>query len=143
MLFGAHGFMDTVHGEWWPKDCNDSVTNSTQERITRFTSDLNQFGYFTRPTLAAFGELIPFDTVPLYALIHEPIYARKYRIQLSSFKQKPELIMHCSNAPNWSADRVMKQYPEFMNKSADSPDPIYFTGEMVIKDSFHCFHPFG
>ena len=34
-------------------------------------------------------------------------------------------------APNWSADRVMKQIPEFMNVSPDDPHPIFFTGEMV------------
>ncbi|KAL2058846.1 hypothetical protein ABVK25_000138 [Lepraria finkii] len=60
ILFGFHGTMDTVH-----------------EMITRFTSDLNQFGYFTRPTLAAFSDSLPFDTMPLYALVHEPLYARK------------------------------------------------------------------
>lgn len=46
--------------------------------ICRFTADLNLFGYFTRPTLAQFGDLLPFDTLPLYALLHEPIYAREY-----------------------------------------------------------------
>ena len=39
-----------------------------------------------------------------------------------------------SNAPNWSEDRMMKQNPDFTNASADSPNPVYFTGEMV-KDS--------
>ncbi|KAK3175218.1 hypothetical protein OEA41_002464 [Lepraria neglecta] len=101
ILFGFHGTMDTVH-----------------EMITRFTSDLNQFGYFTRPTLAAFSDLLPFDTMPLYALVHEPLYAR-------------------NNAPNWSADRMMKQNPDFTNVSADSPNPVYFTGEMVFKDMFN------
>jgi len=59
MLFGFHGCLDTVH-----------------EMICRFTSDLNQFKFFTRPTLTAFGSMVPFDAMPLYALIHEPIYAR-------------------------------------------------------------------
>jgi pimeloyl-ACP methyl ester carboxylesterase len=100
MLFGFHGTMDGVH-----------------EMICRFTSDLTQFGFFTRPTLAQFGDMMPFDTMPLYALMHEPIYAR-------------------GNAPNWSADRAMKQYPEFMNASAESKDPVLFTGEMVFRDMF-------
>ena len=34
-------------------------------------------------------------------------------------------------APNWSADRMMKQMPEFLNVSPDSQSPIFFTGEMV------------
>lgn len=42
-----------------------------------------------------------------------------------------ELIRTGRRAPNWSADRVMKQMPEFMNVSPDDPNPIFFTGEMV------------
>ncbi len=35
------------------------------------------------------------------------------------------------SAPNWSADRAMKQYPEFLYASADGDEPVLFTGEMV------------
>lgn len=42
-----------------------------------------------------------------------------------------ELTRTGRRAPNWSADRVMKQIPEFMNVSPDDPYPIFFTGEMV------------
>ncbi|MCJ1273228.1 hypothetical protein MMC21_001018 [Puttea exsequens] len=100
MLFGFHGSIDTVH-----------------EMICRFTSDLTYFGYFTRPTLAQFENMMPFDTMPLYALLHEPIYAR-------------------GSAPNWSADRAMKQYPEFLNTSTTSPEPILFTGEMIFREMY-------
>ena len=103
MYFGFHGTMDDVH-----------------EMITRFTSDLNQFGFFTRPTLEAFGAMIPFDTLPLYALLHEPIYAR-------------------GNAPGWAADHSMSQYPEFAKVLVDGPEPILFTGEMVFRDMFKDF----
>ena len=103
MCFGFHGAMDDVH-----------------EMITRFTSDLNQFGFFTRPTLEAFGAMIPFDTLPLYALLHEPIYAR-------------------GNAPGWAADHSMSQYPEFVKVLVDGPEPILFTGEMVFRDMFKDF----
>ena len=103
MYFGYHGAMDSVH-----------------EMITRFTSDLNQFGFFTRPTLTAFDGMIPFDTLPLYALLHEPIYAQ-------------------GKAPRWAADRSMSQYPEFTRVSVDGPEPILFTGEMVFRDMFKDF----
>lgn len=69
--------MDTVHSKQIVLIGNTSPIDHFQETITRFTSDLNQFGYFTRPTLAAFSDLLPFDTMPLYALVHEPLYARK------------------------------------------------------------------
>lgn len=101
--FGFHGSIDSVH-----------------EMITRFTSDLNQFGFFTRPTLAAFEAMTPFDTMPLYALLHEPIYAR-------------------GGAPRWAADRAMSQFPEFTRVHVDGPEPILFTGEMVFRDMFKDF----
>ena len=103
MFFGFHGYMDSVH-----------------EMITRFTSDLNQFGFFTRPTLTAFDAMIPFDTVPLYALLHEPIYAQ-------------------GKAPGWAADRVMARFPEFKKVLVDGPEPILFTGEMIFRDMFKDF----
>lgn len=103
MSFGYHGFMDSAH-----------------EMITRFTSDLNQFGFFTRPTLTAFDQMMPFDTMPLYALLHEPIYARGV-------------------APGWSADRSMSQFPEFSRVSVDGPELILFTGEMIFRDMFKDF----
>ena len=102
-LFGFHGGMTTVH-----------------EMICRFTNDLQCFGFFTRPSLAQFGDVMPFDTLPIYALLHEPLYAR-------------------GSAPNWSADRVMKQTPEFTNVSSESPEPVLFTGEMVFRDMFDDF----
>ena len=103
MHFGFHGSIDAVH-----------------EMITRFTSDLTQFGFFTRPTLAAFDAMIPFDTMPLYALLHEPIYAQK-------------------TAPRWAADRAMLQFPEFTKVTVDGPEPVLFTGEMIFRDMFKDF----
>lgn len=103
IYFGFHGSIDSVH-----------------EMITRFTSDLNQFGFFTRPTLAAFEAMTPFDTMPLYALLHEPIYAR-------------------GGASRWAADRAMSQFPEFTRVHVDGPEPILFTGEMVFRDMFKDF----
>lgn len=85
--------------------------------VFRFISDLDQFGFFTRSTLAEFGTMLPFDTLPLYALIHELCYLR-------------------GPASQWSADRVMRKFPEFMNASSNSNEPILFTGEMIFRDMF-------
>lgn len=35
-------------------------------------------------------------------------------------------------ASNWSADRVMRRFPEFLNVAPDKEEPILFTGEMVF-----------
>lgn len=40
------------------------------------------------------------------------------------------------SATNWSADRAMKQYPEFIYASADGDEPVLFTGEMVTAHTY-------
>ncbi|KAL8723487.1 MAG: hypothetical protein Q9225_000220 [Loekoesia sp. 1 TL-2023] len=99
--FGFHGHIDVVH-----------------DVVLRLASDLDNFGYFTRPTLNQFEALQPFDTLPLYVLIHELIY------------------LQGNNASKWSADRIMKEYPAFMNLSTSNKEPIYFTGEMIYPSMF-------
>jgi hypothetical protein len=44
---------------------------------------------------------------------------------------------YARSAPNWSADRAMKQYPEFLYASADGDEPVLFTGEMVKPPRLH------
>lgn len=46
--------------------------------VCRMASDINQFGFLTRPTLSAFEGYLHFDQAPLYAVLHETIYARQY-----------------------------------------------------------------
>ncbi|KAI4109801.1 MAG: hypothetical protein LQ339_001585 [Xanthoria mediterranea] len=99
--FGFHGGIDAVH-----------------EIILRLDSDLEYYGYFTRPTLSGFESTQGFDDNPLYALMHEAIYLQGH------------------HASNWSADRVMKDHPVFMNLSTSNDEPIYFTGEMIYPSMF-------
>ena len=47
------------------------------------------------------------------------------------------VLLFSNHASNWSADRVMKDHPAFLNLSTSNDEPIYFTGEMV---SDHCLH---
>jgi pimeloyl-ACP methyl ester carboxylesterase len=62
-----------------------------------------------------------FNTNPIYALLHESIY--------------------CQNqASNWSAQRIMAEFPEF---NLDS-NAVYFTGEMIYPwmfDDYACLQP--
>ncbi|KAL9594204.1 MAG: hypothetical protein Q9219_007166 [cf. Caloplaca sp. 3 TL-2023] len=102
ILFGFHGYLDVVH-----------------DIIYRMANDLDNPGYFTRPTLIEFEALQSFDSLPLYALIHELIY-----------------LQH-DNASNWSADRIGKEYPAFLNLSTSNDEPIYFTGEMIFPSMFN------
>jgi hypothetical protein len=54
-------------------------------------------------------DIQPFDTNPIYAILHESIYCQE-------------------SASGWSAERVRKEYPEF---ELSSNQRILFTGEMV------------
>ncbi|KAF2198767.1 alpha/beta-hydrolase [Delitschia confertaspora ATCC 74209] len=84
--------------------------DAVHEIILRANSDLTQFGHLTRPTTLAIEDALSFDSNILYALLHEPIYCQ-------------------GQAANWSAERMMNQYPEF---SLQSEGPLYFTGEMIF-----------
>ncbi|OCL10201.1 alpha/beta-hydrolase [Glonium stellatum] len=93
LQFGFHGGVDAVH-----------------ELVLRASSDLTQFGHFTRGTLSALEQALPVDENILYAILHEPLYCE-------------------GTASNWSAERVLQKYPEF---SLSKNGPIYFTGEMMF-----------
>jgi hypothetical protein len=59
--------------------------------------------------LRGFENAFPFQTNPIYAILHESIYCQE-------------------EASNWSAERVRAEYPEFEL----APDrPVFFTGEMI------------
>ncbi len=64
----------------------------------------------------------PFETNPIYAILHEAIYCQE-------------------NASNWSAERVRSEYPEF---DLSRERPMYFTGEMIYPwmfDEYECLRP--
>ncbi|KAM7206674.1 alpha/beta-hydrolase [Rhypophila sp. PSN 637] len=117
LSFGAHGGLDSVHS-----------------LILRLVTDLEQFGYLTRSTLAAMEQNIPFDTNPIYAILHEPIYCFKRGV-----------------ASNWAAFKVGKQFKNFAwlapeehlasppTYSSDDDDVPYFSGEMVFPDHFESY----
>jgi len=66
--------------------------------------------------------LLDFNTNPIYSLLHEAIY--------------------CQNrASNWSANRIMREFPQFDLKNSQ----IYFTGEMIYPwmfDEYNCLKQF-
>lgn len=98
--------------------------DTVHDIVLKASYDIDAFGHMTRGTLSQIDRSLPFDDNLLYSILHEPIY--------------------CSNenhAPNWSAERLRSQFPEFNleEPSAAPPDsagnpgdkPIYFTGEMI------------
>lgn len=112
-MFGMHGGLDNVHS-----------------MVLRMTMDLHQYGFLTRPTLAQFESYLPFDTCPIYAILHEAIYCYKKGI-----------------ASNWAAQQVGQALDDFRWLSTDNhpfddanfvddPKPLCFTGEMIFPFMF-------
>ena len=90
ILFGfSYGF-ETVH--YLIEEAFDNTADISYSFLREFESNLH------------------FDTNPIYALLHEPIY--------------------CEGVPsNWSAARVIGRLPEFRHSASA---PTLFTGEMIF-----------
>ncbi|KAK3703516.1 hypothetical protein LTR37_014363 [Vermiconidia calcicola] len=86
--------------------------DAVHDIVLRASYDIESFGHITRGSLSAIDRAMPFDDALLYAILHEPIYCQ-------------------GQAPNWSAHRVISEYP-IMNIDKEDDSPIYFTGEMVF-----------
>jgi len=78
--------------------------------VLRASHDVEAVGHITRGSLSAIDNGTSFDEHLLYAILHEPIYCE-------------------GNAPNWSAHRVMDEFPAFDLDKEEGP--ILFTGEMI------------
>lgn len=50
--------------------------NSGVELVLRATTDMEQAGYITKPTLNAIESTLPFDNAIIYSILHEPIYCQ-------------------------------------------------------------------
>lgn len=64
------------------------------------------------PFLRDVENMQSFESSPIYAILHEPLYCQ-------------------GQASNWSAERLRREYPEFSWPSGQPGQPLYFTGEMV------------
>lgn len=94
--------------------------DQVHELVLRADTDLTQFGHLTRPTVLALEAAQSFDTNVIYALLHEPLY--------------------CQGEPsNWSAERLLSNFPEFSLQNVDSNNPVYFTGEMIYPFMFDTY----
>lgn len=77
----------------------------------------------SKPTLShiflrGIENLFDFNSNPIYSILHEAIYCQ-------------------GEASNWSAQRIMKEFPQFDLKN----DRIFFTGEMIYPwmfDEYNC-----
>lgn len=107
--FGAHGGLDSIHSA-----------------VLKMVADLDQFGFLTRSTLISIEQHNPFDSHPIYAILHEPIYC--FRKGMAS---------------NWAASKVGAEMGDFgwtQSEANISPGaPIYLTGEMIFPFHFNTY----
>jgi hypothetical protein len=61
--------------------------------------------------LREFENAVGFDCHPIFAILHEPIYAQ-------------------GHATRWSAERIRAEFPQFDPLRSDGP--VFFTGEMIF-----------
>ena len=110
IAFGFHGGFDQVHAV-----------------ILQLSASLDQFGFFTRSSLAALETFTPFDTNIIYAVLHEAIY--------------------CDGpgyASRWASDRVARNFDAFnwLKSSSSvlaSNEPLYFVGENIFPFHFETY----
>ena len=80
----------------------------------------NKLSYFFLKNILS---LQTFDTNPIFTILHEACYAQNF-------------------STNWSAQRILSEYPQFSN---DNKNKIFLTGEMLFPwmlDSYQSLQPF-
>ena len=87
--------------------------------LVRMMADLDQIGTLSRATLRALEDFVPFDSCPVYAILHEAIY----------------MCEGGGDVSGWAALRVGREIPEFRwllppdrANPLDSLGPLYFSG---------------
>lgn len=86
--------------------------DAVHDIVLRAAYDVDNFGHLTRGSLSAIDRALGFDENLLYSILHEPIYCE-------------------GNAPNWSAQRMLAEHPQFNADRAAEDGPVFFTGEMI------------
>ncbi|KAG1746723.1 alpha/beta-hydrolase [Suillus paluster] len=107
MQFGSHGGIDRVH-----------------QLVFRAITDLDSLGRLSYGLLDSVQGTQSFDTNPIYAVLHEPIYCQ-------------------GRTASWSAHRIIQKNDKFVwgkVKHMSDDVPIYFTGEMIFPDMFEDYH---
>ncbi|KAH7909081.1 alpha/beta-hydrolase [Hygrophoropsis aurantiaca] len=100
---GMHAGIDRIH-----------------QLVLRAATDLETSGSLSYGLLCAVQSKQSFDTNPIYAILHEPLYCQ-------------------GRAAQWSAHRLLEEHPQFRWETAKQMDeniPVYFTGEMIFPGMF-------
>lgn len=119
IAFGTHGGLDDVHS-----------------LVLRLYTDLLQFRRFTRASLAQFESRISFDTHPIYAILHEPIYCARRTGGPASRWAAQRVGMADGNL--WGHFSWLEDPAGAFARSVNGGDGqvLYFAGEMVFPFHF-------
>ncbi|KAK4186166.1 Alpha/Beta hydrolase protein [Podospora australis] len=122
IAFGGHGGLDAVH-----------------TMILKLVTDLDQFSTFTRATLMAVERQVPFDSNPIYAILHEAIYCTGTSSSSSNWSALRVARSNSSLLPwfHWLVDPVA--FSKSVLSSNDQKHPHYFSGEMVYPSYFEAY----
>ncbi|KOS18824.1 Proline iminopeptidase [Escovopsis weberi] len=128
---GYHGGVDHLHGV-----------------LLQLKASLDQHGFLSRASLALVEAVIPFDTNPIYALLHEAIYCdgpgvasnwSAYRVgqSLDPFRwlRPSSSSSSCSSFSTPSSAPAAAPAPAPAPASAPHPldqNPVFFSGEMIF-----------
>ncbi|GJJ11753.1 hypothetical protein Clacol_005991 [Clathrus columnatus] len=88
--------------------------------VFRAANDLKLFGQLSYKLLQSIQNATALDGNPLYMLFQETLYCN-------------------GRASNWSAERLLEDYPEFdwdIIKLKPDSEPLFFLGEMVLRHMF-------
>lgn len=113
-VLGFHGGIDEIH-----------------DQILRMSTDLSQFSFITRATLAAYQTHIdiPFDSAIIYAILHEPLYNQKKASNWAAYSVGRGLKEFQWLRPNWTIN----------NEKEQSNTPLFFSGEMIFPFMFDVY----
>ncbi|EFW99614.1 proline iminopeptidase [Grosmannia clavigera kw1407] len=110
--FGFHGGLDNTHAI-----------------LLRMRTDIDRLGILSRPTLTAVEQFFPLDSMPIYGILHEPIYCYDKGI-----------------ASRWAAQRVAAEFEQFQWLEQSVISPVaegqphhYFSGEMIYPFMFDTY----
>ncbi|KAL2256128.1 hypothetical protein VTK26DRAFT_2146 [Humicola hyalothermophila] len=113
--FGRHGGLDDVH-----------------ELVLRLTTDLDQFGFFTRASLAEFEAHVSFDNNPIYAILHESIYNSP---STAASNWAAYNVGRTQDAFRWVDAAVAADATGYLLSKPEA-EPLCFSGEMVFPFHF-------
>lgn len=125
LCLGMNGGLDLIHST-----------------ILKMAMDIEQFGFITRAAGASFEGSVPFDTAPIYAILHESIYVNGSAHGASNwaaYRVGKKLAAESEPGLSWLSSAVVNDDEALSSADTTNDKPLYFSGEMVYPAHFSCY----